>query len=191
MRRRKLIMSTLLAAILAVNAVLLGWSVANDEAEEIAPYAIHIVFSLYLLAVALRSVNQNTISVHSESVLHLTTLTLLAFVFLGTIAILPSTPPTATLSETSPALWYLWHARLGLYMILFSMTSTTRQAPAFHYPPERIYTEKTVLAATNTDEENVTGVIGISSPVIFLNPAYVPTKAPLRGELFSFHTPQK
>jgi hypothetical protein len=63
--------------------------------------------------------------------------------------------------ETVPFLWYLWHARLVLYIILCIVSMTTRLGPALRYPSDRIYAEKTVVAGTNTAEENVSGSVGM------------------------------
>lgn len=162
MRQRKLVISLLLSAILVIDAILLGWFIAHDKAKEIGTYAVHIGFCLYTLGLALRSVNQNTSSLHSESILHLTALSSLASVSLSSIAILPDAPAILSLVETTPMLLYLWHTKLGLYMILCVLTITTRQGPRLRYPLDRIYAEKTRLAGTNTAEENVSGSVGDS-----------------------------
>jgi len=163
MRRRKLLISLLLAAILVIDAVLLGWSIAHDETKEIATYAAHTGFCLYTLGLAFNSINQNTSSLHSESILHLTTLATLAWFLLSSIAILPDSTPITAFLEIVPILWYLWHAKLGLYLILCVITFTTRQGPPLRYPSNHIYTEKTILAGTNTAEENVSGSVGMST----------------------------
>jgi hypothetical protein len=68
--------------------------------------------------------------------------------------------------EAIPFLSYLWHTRLGLYIILCVMTITTRQGPPLRYPLDRIYAEKTRLAGTNTAEENVSGAVGMPTRVL-------------------------
>jgi hypothetical protein len=166
MRWRKLLASLLLAIVTILDAVSLGWSVANEQITEIGIYAINVAFAIYLLTLAIRSINQNNAPRHSESVLHLTTITTLATVFLGTIAILPSAPPNTT-AEIAPTLWYIWHVKLCLYAIVCVMMYMTPQGPRLHFPPERIFSEKTILAITNTDEENVCGITGKSACIPF------------------------
>jgi hypothetical protein len=147
--------------VLVINDVLLGWSITHDGTREIATYALHISFCLYILGLALRSINQNTQSLHSESLIHLTALITLALLLLSSIAILPDSPPITASVETIPALWYLWHARLVLYMMTLVTTITTRRGPPLRYPLDWIYAEKTVLAASSAAEENVSGSVGM------------------------------
>jgi hypothetical protein len=154
-------MSLLLAAIPIIDTISLGWSLANDETSQIAIYALNLAFSLYILILAVYSVNQNTVDIHSESILHLTTMNTLAATFLGSTAILPDTSPIAASLETVPALRAIWHAKLCLYTIVCIMAFTTPQGPRLRFPPERIYSDKTILATTNPDEENVCGLIGM------------------------------
>lgn len=146
---------------MVINAVLLGWSIVHDEATQIETYALHINFSLYTIGLAFRSINQNAQSFHSESLLHLAILTTLASLLLSSIAILPDSPPITASVDTVPAISYLWHTRLVLYMITCVMTITTRQGPPLRYPLNRIYAEKTVLAGTSAAEENVSGSVGM------------------------------
>lgn len=157
----------LFAVLLAIDAIFLGWSIAYDEAIGIGASVVHIGFSLYTLGLAFRSVSQSSASLHSESVLHLTALTSLASILLFSIAILPDTPPIIASVETIPFLWYLWHARLCLYIIICIVTMTTRRGPALRYPSDRIYTEKTILAGTNNAEENVSGSVGMWHKLLF------------------------
>lgn len=160
MRWRKLTVSVILTAVVVIDAISLGWSIANNEFAGITIYAISIVFSIYLLGIAYRSVNQMTVELHSESVLHLTVLSTLAVTFLGSTAILPVTPPTTSSLETVPALRIIWHAKLALYMFVCLISFTTAQGPRLCYPTKRIYSEKTIQATTNPDEENVCGIVG-------------------------------
>ncbi|RDB27902.1 ATP-dependent bile acid permease [Hypsizygus marmoreus] len=162
MKQRKFIISGALAAILVIDAICLGWSVINDEAAEIATYAIHVAFSFYLVLVAVRSVPQAVIQTHAESILHLTALNTIAAALLGSTAVLPVTPPITAALETVPALRGLWYTKLTLYIIACVISITTPLGPPLHYPPERIYSEKTIQLTTNTDEENVCGIVGAS-----------------------------
>ena len=163
MRQRKILITLLLVVILAIDAILLGWSIVNDGTKETGTQAIHIGFCLYVLGLAFRSVDRNTSSFHWESVLHLTTLTSIASILMSAIAILPDAPPTTTSRETIPFLWYLWRARLALYICLCVILLTTRQGPPLKYPLDRVYAEKTRLAGTNTAEENVSGSVGTAN----------------------------
>ncbi|KAF5378754.1 hypothetical protein D9615_006977 [Tricholomella constricta] len=162
MRWRKLLMTMLLVVVLVIDAISLGWSVANNESMEIVVNAIHVGFSLFLVILSARSVNETTTDGHSEYIIHLTSLTTLAFLLLGSTAILPDTPPlAASLGKRTP-LHGLWLAKVALYTIACLLYFTTPQGPRLHFPAERIYSEKTLQAATNHEEENVAGVSSAS-----------------------------
>lgn len=163
MRTRKLWICVLLALILILNAVGLGWSCIDAEPSSIATYTLYLCYSLYALVVAARSVNQDTTDYHCESFMHLTALTTFASVLLVGLAILPVDSPVAASIDSIPALKGIWYAAMVLYIVTATVVVITPTGPSLHYPPEAIYTEKTVLQATNTDKENVTGVIGASA----------------------------
>lgn len=156
---RKVYISLLFTVITVVDAISLGWSLANDETEEAVVHALNLAFSIYVLALTVHSVNQNIASDHSNFVLHLTTLTTLAMAFLGFTAILPTTSPTVP-AVTSTGLQALWLVKLSLYMVICIVAFTMPQGPRLRFPPENIYSEKTILGITTTEEENVCGVSG-------------------------------
>ncbi|KAK0452262.1 hypothetical protein EV421DRAFT_888433 [Armillaria borealis] len=163
MRRRKIILSFLFAAILILKTICFGWAIVEDEPSNVASYAIHVFFSLYVLAVAIRSVNQDAPGPHSESVLHLTTLTTLATVFLGISILLPTnSPPVATSVDASEVFTWTWVFIFFIYTITCLLSFTTPRGPPLHYEPKDIYSTKEASARTNKDEVNVTGVTGAS-----------------------------
>jgi hypothetical protein len=73
-------------------------------------------------------------------------------------AILPSDPVIASVEIVQR----LWYAVLGLYIVVGVVAWTTPLGPALHYPPEAIYSPSTVKKITNSDFENVTGIVGAS-----------------------------
>jgi hypothetical protein len=157
--------SILFALAVVLETICLGWSAA-DERSGLATYILRVLFSLYNLILAVRSVNQTSISTHAESIIHLSALTVWGTVLSGATAILPAIPPPVVLrvgSETLPALRGFWYTILVLYFIASAITSTTPQGPPLHYPPNQIYSEKTIAASTNVDKDNVCGITGVSS----------------------------
>ncbi|KIJ58252.1 hypothetical protein HYDPIDRAFT_44556 [Hydnomerulius pinastri MD-312] len=159
----KIFTSTLLAAVLVIQSISLGWTIAADEGDSILLYALHAGYALYLTLLAVRSVYQNTIEPHSESMIHLAVLTVVPTVLLFTTAILPSSASvTVSLLQDIPALRGLWYAVLALYAVATVIVFTMPSGPSMHFPPENIYSEKTMKAATNLDQENVCGVVGAS-----------------------------
>ncbi|KAK0203733.1 multidrug resistance-associated ABC transporter [Desarmillaria ectypa] len=163
MRRRKIVLSFLFAAILILETICFGWAIVEEEPSNVASYAIHIFLSLYVLAIAIRSVNQDAPGLHSESILHLTTLTTLATIFLGISILLPTNPPpVATSVDSSEIFTGMWVLVFIIYTITCLLSFTTPQGPPLHYEPKDIYSTKEASMRTNKDEVNVTGVTGAS-----------------------------
>ncbi|KAF9234929.1 hypothetical protein BU15DRAFT_78554 [Melanogaster broomeanus] len=162
-RLRKLLVSTLLVAILVLQSTSLGWTFSADEGDSILVYALHVAYAFYLASLAVRSVYQNAIEPHSDSMIHLAILTFVPTVLLFTTAILPSSTPVAlSLLLSLPTLLWLWYAVLFLYFVTTVIVFTTPMGPPMHFPPENIYSEKTIKAATNADQNNVCGLVGAS-----------------------------
>ena len=161
MRLRKALLSLLLAFTVVISTVSLGWSIANNEHIDITIYSLHLSFALYLFLVSARSVLQVTVDDHSDSIIHLTALLTVAFLLLGSAAILPDSPPPVVASiDDEPVLKGLWYALLSLYTVGCILAYSTPLGPRLHYPPSDIYSEKTVKSITNVDENNVCGSMG-------------------------------
>src|ERR1700691_1644511 len=98
----KLTLSITLALALAIETVSLGFSVSTTDPSAITTYALRLIFAIYTLILAVRSINQDTIEPHSESLWHLSCLTFMASALLFGTVILPPTP-TAGVSNQAPA----------------------------------------------------------------------------------------
>ncbi|KAJ7485641.1 multidrug resistance-associated ABC transporter [Mycena latifolia] len=158
-RRRKIILCALLAAIVGLQAASLTLSLVNrEETAPVATYALHLGYALYLFCVAAFAVNRTDVQVHSESIWHLAALTTLPAFCMSFTAILPSGPVIANVE----IIQRLWYAILAIYIVACVGAWTTPLGPPLHYPPSVIYSPKVVAAMTNTDAENVTGVVGAS-----------------------------
>jgi len=162
MRWRKALLSLFLAFAVVISTVSLGWSIANDDHIDTTIYSLHLSFALYIFLISALSVLQVTIDDHSNSIIHLTALLTVAFLLLGSVAILPNSPPPAAFSigDDEPVLLGLWYALLGIYTVGCILAYSTPLGPPLHYPPSAIYSEKTVKSITNMDERNVCGSIG-------------------------------
>ncbi len=173
MSLRKLLLSILLGAILILQSVSLGFSIIEPARAHISVHALHVAFALYLLVIAGRAVNK-TYSAHQRAIIHLSALTWVAAMFLGTTAILPSTPfpmapapsslfwsAPAAVKEGAPL--GLWYAVLVLYSAAFVVVVTTRRGPKLHFPSEAIYAEKTLMQITSKYEDNVDEITGVCS----------------------------
>lgn len=164
MRWRKIVLSLFLAFAVVFSTVSLGWSIANNDSADIQIYSLHLSFSIYIFLVSARSVVQVTTDNHSDSIIHLTALSTVAFLLLGSAAILPdSLPPVAVSIDDEPVLLSLWYALLAIYTLACILAYSTPLGPPLHYPPSNIYSEKTVKSITNMDEQNVCGSTGTVS----------------------------
>ena len=154
-------MALLLASALVLTSVSLGWSIAINDGQDTLVYALHTVFALYTFLIAARSITQNTAEYHSESILHLTVLLSFAAAFLAWTAILPGTPPPVTTTSINDEqfLKSLWYTLTVIYIAVTILAYSTPLGPPLHYSPSDIYSEKTVASITNTDQENVCGII--------------------------------
>ncbi|KAI0331721.1 multidrug resistance-associated ABC transporter [Cubamyces sp. BRFM 1775] len=162
MRLRKLIIAVLGVAILAIQAVSLGWSIIEEDELNITVYSLHVAFALYTVVIALRAVNK-TYSHHAYSIIHLSALTFLATVLLTATAILPSKPmPRISVFRSSSVPLALWYTVYALYAVSMAIAITTPRGPPLHFPADKIYSQKTVMQITSNYEDNVCGVTGAS-----------------------------
>ena len=160
MRWRKALLSLFLAFAVVISTVSLGWSIVNNDHDDVKVYSLHLCFALYVFVISARSVLQVTTDDHSDSIIHLTALLTVAFSLMGSTAILPDSPPPVALSIDEPVLLGLWYTLLGIYTVGCILAYSTPLGPPLHYPPSDIYSEKTVKSITNTDERNVCGTRG-------------------------------
>jgi len=150
--------------IVAIQAISLGYVVYFPSSTTTATYLLHLLFAIYLLVLAVQSVGKNTVYSHTRNIIHLSALTTLAFVLLGSAALLPldRTSVSAPAEDSQPFLLKVaWYVVLGLYTLSTVVAITTPLGPALHFPISRIYSEKTVTAVTNHAVDNVSGVTGL------------------------------
>ena len=157
MRWRKALLSLFLAFAVVISAVLLGWSFANNDHVDMKICGLHLFFALYVFVISARSVFQVTTDNHSDSILHLTALLTVAFLLLGSAAILPN--PVVSIDDEFVLLG-LRYALLSIYTVGCILAYSTPLGPPLHYPPSNIYFEKTIKSITNTVEQNVCGTTG-------------------------------
>ncbi|KAK7044499.1 multidrug resistance-associated ABC transporter protein [Favolaschia claudopus] len=158
-KRRKLFICVLFAAIVGLQAATAALSIiAREDEASLITSALHLGFAVYLFIVAAFAVNR-TAQAHSESIWHLATLTFLPALCLSFTAVLPS---DAVIASVDQVVMRLWYGVMAIYIVVTVAVWTTPLGPALHYPPEAIYSPSTVKKITNTDMENVTGVVGAS-----------------------------
>ncbi|KAL9710252.1 hypothetical protein Ac2012v2_006548 [Leucoagaricus gongylophorus] len=153
-------MSILLTFVVAINASSLGWSITSTETKRILTTLFQTSFSLYLLIVTGSSVNQRDVESHTRSIIHITSLTIVVTGLFCVAGIMPnSTFDGISRLEIRRDDFY---ATSAIYVVLLVVAMTRPLGPKLHFPSERIYSEKTVMAITNKDEENVCGLVGAS-----------------------------
>ncbi|TFK22452.1 ATP-binding cassette transporter [Coprinopsis marcescibilis] len=164
MRWRKLFITSLLAFTVALNGVALGFSYIEGYREAVIIALLQLVFSIYILVLSARSVVQDNVEAHSQSVIHLSLLTLAAALLLISVAIMPDTPPPVikSLRVLDNTLDGVWYGVTALYSVACVVVFTTPQGPPLRYPADEVYSTKTVQAITNPDPENVCGLVGAS-----------------------------
>lgn len=153
----------LLAAILVLQSVSLGWTFSTGEGDSNLIHSLHTAYAFYLTALAVRSVYQNAIDPHSESIIHLAVLTFVPTTLLFAVAILPTSRPISqSMLQSFPPLLGIWYTVAVLYFVVTVVVFTIPMGPALHYPFETIYSGGIIQGATNRDENNVCGVVGAS-----------------------------
>ena len=112
---------------------------------------------------------QSSTDSHRRSIIHIIVLSTIAATAMGVSTIIPRTTlPVASSVNEEPLVQAMWYIVLVLFILADIAALTTRLGPALHYPPEKIYSKKTVMGITNPDLENVCGMVGtFSAGVIF------------------------
>lgn len=151
----------------AIQAVCIGWAAITIDSPNLAAPIMNILFALYVLVLAVRSLNQNNTNGHFESIVHISTLLFFASLLLGAIGIMPSDATVILLEENSIPI-SLWYTVLFLYLAAFLVAINVPRGPPLHFSPSNIYLEKTVEAITNKNEDNVCGTVSASIWDIFL-----------------------
>ncbi len=163
MRFRKLSISMLVCILLVIQIVsLASFVVAEEDHVGVVLRALRFAFAGYIFVIAARSIRQEY-ALHSRYIVHLSVLTSLAISLLGTTTLLPSSPmPVTSIVSDSMLDTALWYTSLVLYLFACILIVTTPRGPPLHFPPERIYSEKTVTAITSRCKDNVSSITGAS-----------------------------
>lgn len=164
----KALQALVVASIVALGTVTLGWLITASDGYTIHDFsssAIHIVFASYLLAISAWSITMDDVDPHWVTVLHIWSLSTVA-VFVYSIRLL--LPRGVTAVSEDPVLVGLDYATFALYVVLFCLAFFIPRGPAVHFPPERIYSPKTLTSSAPSIYHNVTGYVGASIYSILL-----------------------
>lgn len=149
-------------AILIIQTVLLGWSVSTLEIKDAIVPTLDSFTALYLIVVTVSTLNDDIPDVHFTQVAHICTITTTATLMFGSIAILPSSEITISGQAEDAVSRGLHYAVVGLYMVACVISLNIPRGPAMYFPPEQIYSEKTVASITSRYRDNVCGIVNDS-----------------------------
>lgn len=99
---------------------------------------------------------------HFTQVVHIAVVTTIATLIFASIAILPSSELTISGQAGDVVSWGFHYAVVVLYAIACLITTNIPRGPALHFPPEQIYSEKTVASITTRYKDNVCGIVNDS-----------------------------
>ncbi|KZP24950.1 multidrug resistance-associated ABC transporter [Athelia psychrophila] len=155
----KLALSAALAFAVAADTVALAFAaIAVDNGapgHTLAGLVLRVLFALYTLILAVRSINYDVIGPHADALWHLSMLTFAATATLFATAILPaplSISPSLTdliVSSTSGPLALTWTTTV-LYTIAMLLAATLPHGPDLHYDPSHIYAPATLALAASS-----------------------------------------
>lgn len=149
-------------AILILQTVSLGWSVTTLGVRDTIVPALNSFTALYLIFITLSTLNDDIPDVHFTQVVHIGAITTIAALVFGSIAILPSSEITISGQPEGGVSWALYYALVGLYAVACAISLNIPRGPPMHFPPEQIYSEKTVASITSRYRDNVCGIVNDS-----------------------------
>ena len=149
-------------AILILQTVSLGWSVTTLGAKDSIVPTLNLFTTLYLIVVTISTLNDAIPDVHFTQVVHIATITTMATLVFGSIAILPSSEITVSGQAGDTVSWGLYYAIVGFYAVACIISINIPRGPAMYFPPEQLYSEKTVASITARYRDNVCGIVNES-----------------------------
>ncbi|KAF9788298.1 multidrug resistance-associated ABC transporter [Thelephora terrestris] len=150
------------AAILILQTISVGWSFATLEPKDAIVPTLNAFTALYLIVITISTLNDEIPDVHFTQVVHIAAITTIAALVFGSIAILPSSQITISGQAGDSDSWALHYAVVGLYAVACAISLNIPRGPALHFPPEQIYSEKTVESTTSRYRDNVCGIVNDS-----------------------------
>ncbi|KAG8915205.1 hypothetical protein FRC01_003749, partial [Tulasnella sp. 417] len=160
MQIRKVVQTALLVLLVVLDAISLGWLIIVDDSSAEIPHlvasSLQLAFSFYILVLSLYTIGEVEVEAHWTSVTHIWSMVTLATSLYATRLLLPK---SLTPAPEAPFTKVFDFASLALYLILFAFTSSTNRGPKVHFPPERIYSAKTLSSSAPTAYANVTGYV--------------------------------
>ena len=142
--------------------VSLGWSVTTLDAKDAIVPTLNALTALYLIVVTISTLNDDIPDVHFTQIIHICAITTIATLVFGSIVILPSSEVTTSAETEDAVSWGLRYGLVLLYAVACVISINIPRGPALHFPPEQIYSEKTVASITSRYKDNVCGIVNAS-----------------------------
>lgn len=158
-----------------------------DAKDAIVP-TLNIFTALYLITVTVSTLNHDIPDVHFTQVVHIGVITTIATLVLGSIVILPSSEISVSGEAVDAVSWGLYCAVVALYAVACAISLSIPRGPALYYPPEQIYSEKTVASITSKYRDNVCGIVNASIIGILLFSHSTKVPPPRRGTISVAHS---
>ena len=130
------------------------------EVKDTVVPSLNIFTALYLIVITVSTLNDVVPDVHFTQIVHIGIITTVATLAFGSVAILPSTEFTT--SAVDAVSWGLGYVVIGLYAVACVISLNIPRGPAMHFPPEQIYSGKTVVSITSRQTDNVCGIVNDS-----------------------------
>jgi hypothetical protein len=160
-RIAKLVLSVIFALLVVDHAIGLGWAVASGDGYT-TPSTLHLITSVYLLTLCVSNLSANTISTSWPTVIHLSALTVVSSLLQATSLLLPSEHPSITSPEDESNGTVFWFISWVLTTVATVLAWTIPRGPTRYFPPERVFTLKSLATASPSARENVSEAVSTS-----------------------------
>jgi hypothetical protein len=151
-RIAKLVLSIIFALLVVDHAIGLGWAVASGDGY-VVPSTLHLITSVYLLTLCASNLSANTISTSWPTVIHISALTALSSLLQATSLLLPSERPSISSPEEESSGTVFWFISWVLTTVAMMLSWTIPRGPSRYFPPERVFTLKSLANASSSSEE--------------------------------------
>ena len=148
--------------ILILQTISFGWSITILQQKDAIIPILNAFTPLYLIFVTALTLNHDIPDVHFTQVVHIASITTTATLIFTSIAILPSSEVSLSGQAEDAVVWGLHYAIVALYTVACLIAVNIPRGPALHFPPEQIYSEKTVASTTSRYRDNVCGIVNDS-----------------------------